>query len=153
AWSSASTDNTTPGVFSQFSGRFSNQSQTLALTGLTAGQAYRLTFDLYVLDSWEGTNTSSGPDFLDVFVNNTRLFHESFGYVQTALQTCGAAGNVPLQIVPVISGIQNGRAGLDSAFNLTGSGFMEGASTITIGGRAYADQFTNLEMDVTGQRN
>ena len=155
AWSSAVTDNTLPAVFSQFSGRFSNQSQTLTLTGLTPGQPHRLTFDLYVLDSWDGTNTSQGPDFFDVTVDTTRLFHETFSNTQTNLQTFGATGNVPVQIVPVLSGLSNGRPGQDSLMTLTGSGFMEGASTLTIGGRVIPDQWTNLssDFDVTGSRN
>jgi uncharacterized protein YjiK len=155
AWSSAATDNTGPGIFSQFSGRFSHQSQTLALTGLTPGQTHRLTFDLYVLDSWDGTNSSQGPDFFDVFADNARLFHEAFSNTQTVQQTFGANGNVLLQIVPVLNGLSSGRPGQDAAMTLTGSGFMEGASTLTIGGRVIPDQWTNLsaDLDVTGARN
>ena len=60
AWSSATTDNSYPGVFSQFSGRFSANTQTLSLSRLTAGQPYTLSFDLYIINSWDGLNTSGG---------------------------------------------------------------------------------------------
>jgi hypothetical protein len=52
-WSNTTTDNTNP-VFTRFSGRFGNTSQTLSLSGLSAGQTYTLDFDLYAIDSWEG---------------------------------------------------------------------------------------------------
>ncbi|MCC6717884.1 MAG: pre-peptidase C-terminal domain-containing protein, partial [Acetobacteraceae bacterium] len=48
----------------------------------------------------------------------------------------------------------SGSPGRDSAFTLNGSGFMEGASTITIGGVVFDDKFTNLPtLDVTGGTN
>ena len=60
-------------VFSQFTGRFGNQSQTLVLTNLVPGQIYTLGFDLYVLDSWDG-----GSDLFDVGIDGTSVFRESF---------------------------------------------------------------------------
>ena len=48
----------------------------------------------------------------------------------------------------------NGRPGDEASFDLTGSGFMEGASTITIGGVALADGYSNLaDADVFGVQN
>ncbi|HRZ57316.1 MAG TPA: hypothetical protein P5525_17890 [Candidatus Paceibacterota bacterium] len=58
-WSSGATDNTYPGVFTRFSGRFGNSSQTLTLGGLTAGGSYILLLDLYIIDSWDDGNTAS----------------------------------------------------------------------------------------------
>ena len=75
-----------------------------------------------------------------------------------SITVVGGSGSVPLQIVPVITGI-SGRPGRDGTFDLTGSGFMEGASTITIGGVVIEDRYTNdasnrlLDGDVTGNRN
>jgi len=40
-----------------------------------------------------------------------------------------------LQIVPTLTGM-SGRPGLEDAFELFGSGFMEGATTVTVGGVA-----------------
>ena len=62
-----------PAIFSRFSGRFGNQSQTLVMTNLVPGQVYKLGFDFYVLDSWDG-----GSDIFDVGINGTSVFHESF---------------------------------------------------------------------------
>ncbi|WP_419580402.1 Ig-like domain-containing protein [Stieleria magnilauensis] len=65
----------------------------------------------------------------------------------------GGSGGVDLHIVPVLSGI-SGRAGVDAFFSLFGSGFMEGASTVTIGGVTLTDQYTNaVDGDVSGSRN
>jgi len=51
-----------------------------------------------------------------------------------------ACGNIPLQIVPVITSM-SGQPGLETFFTLFGSGFMEGASTITVGGVVLNDRF------------
>src|SRR6266850_1601754 len=70
------------------------------------------------------------------------------------VRVIGGSGVVTLQIVPTIVGISNGRPGEESSFDLAGSGFMEGASTITIGGVALIDGYTNLaDADVFGAQN
>jgi hypothetical protein len=155
AWSDLTTDASLPGSFTQFSGRH-NGIQTLSLTGLTNGTAYRMTFDLYILDSWDGNQPSSGPDLLNVFVDGQPTFHEAFSNVLGSPQTYApnVVGDALLQIVPVVTGLASGKPGEANQFTLVGSGFMEGASTITIGGVARLDQFTNQsDTDVTGTRN
>jgi hypothetical protein len=79
------------------------------------------------------------------------------------LTVVDGTGSALLQVVPLITGLSGGRpGGLFSSFNninsfffdLAGSGFMEGASTITIGGKVIEDLFTNLSVyDVSGNRN
>ena len=54
AWAVNAVDASTPGVFTDFLGRFSNNGDTLNLTGLTAGLTYTLQFDLYAIDSLDG---------------------------------------------------------------------------------------------------
>ena len=99
AWSSATTDNSYPGVFSQFSGRFSANTQTLSLSGLTAGQPYTLSFDLYIIDLWDGLNTSAGPDRFLVSADGTPLMNELFSAFPSQVQSYNAATPVNLQIV------------------------------------------------------
>ena len=55
-------------------------------------------------------------------------------------------------VVPTISSLV-GRPGQDAGFTLNGSGFMEVASTITIGGVPYVDDVGNARWDVSGARN
>ena len=152
-WTVSTTDNSVPGAFSRFSGRFSNGQQVLNLDGLTAGQQYDVEFDFYAIDSWDGNSTSNGPDVFNVFVDAVEVFSETFVHSGTN-QSFGqlAGGVVPLQIVPVIS-VLSGRPGLDASFTLLGSGFMEGASTMTVGGVPFEDVFTNDRVDVSGSRN
>jgi hypothetical protein len=51
------------GPESLFLGRFGgNESSTLSLTGLTAGQRYIVGFDLFIGRSWDGNSTNFGPD-------------------------------------------------------------------------------------------
>ncbi len=72
-WSAAAVDSTEPGAFTQFSGRFSDDAQTLTLSNLVAGQSYTVGFDLYVIDSWDGPG-----DYFNVSVGGAQIFHETF---------------------------------------------------------------------------
>jgi RHS repeat-associated protein len=74
-WSLTTADNSHPASFSRFSGRFTNATQTLSLTGLTPGTAYTVTFDLYVIDSWDG---NGGGDFFRVAVDGAERFRATF---------------------------------------------------------------------------
>ncbi|SCX42366.1 Ig-like domain-containing protein [Nitrosospira sp. Nsp1] len=153
-WSNQATDRNGLGTFSEFSGRFGNASQVLNLSGLTAGQTYTLNFDLYVLDSWEGSHPTAGPDLIQITADGQQIFRETFAnYYPNAqsVQTYGASDGIRLQVVPTLTGL-SGRPGSDSAFSLIGSGFMEGASTLTIGGRAFNGAAVN-GLDVSGARN
>ena len=152
-WSSSTTDNSYPATFSQFSGRFSNQVQTLQLP-VTAGQEYELLFDLYIIDSWDGSSTSAGPDYFNVLADGAVLFQETFSNVGNAQSYLGYdPGSVALQIVPVLAGI-SGRPGVDATFDLFGSGFMEGASTLRIGGVTWVDNYaSSVHGDAFGARN
>ena len=98
-------------MFSRYSGRFNNDNQTLSLTGLTAGQSYTLSFDLYILDSWDGNSPSVGPDLIDVSIDGQRLLRETFdnqGPDIGAVQTYGASAGIRLQVVPTLTSV-NGR--------------------------------------------
>ncbi|MCP5526590.1 MAG: VCBS repeat-containing protein, partial [Verrucomicrobiales bacterium] len=73
-WSSATTDSSVPVPFTEFSGRFGNSAQTLTLTGLNAGEAYTLLFDLYIIDSWDGGSS----DYFNIAVDGAQVFHHTF---------------------------------------------------------------------------
>jgi len=161
-WHSRATNTQDRGLFTEYSGRFNNTNQTLDLTGLSAGETYRLTFDLYILGSWDGLSATNGPDFLDVVVDGQRLFHEAFSNQVGSGQTFSPSpvADMPLQIVPVIKSM-TGQPGTSAFITLNGSGFMEGASTLTIGGASIVNQFMNdsgsgtgwFDGDVTGTTN
>ncbi|MDB6170971.1 MAG: hypothetical protein JWL59_282, partial [Chthoniobacteraceae bacterium] len=76
-WSSASADSSATPAFTRFSGRFGNETQTLALSDLTAGSSYTVVFDLYILDSWDG-NGGAGPDYFNVSVDGAQLLRHTF---------------------------------------------------------------------------
>ncbi len=159
AWSDRRVSSANLGTLGRFLGELNNASQTLSLSGLTAGQTYTVSFDLIVLDTWEGASPSQGPDLIDVSVDGVSLFRENFannyGSVDTReVQTYNSSAAIRLQIVPTLTGTDGGRPGEANPFNLQGSGFMEGASTVTIGGVALVDnQFNTSPFDVTGTRN
>jgi len=121
------------------------------------GTNYTVRFDLYVLDSWDGLNTSVGPDYFNVFADSTRIFHEASA--TTLPPTCrpiipAPAGNIPLQIVPVDHTSNEWSTGSETFFTLFGSGFMKGRVTITVGGVVLNDRFKDgVDGDVSGARN
>ena len=153
-WSDPTTDSTLPGTFSSFSGRFSTATQTLGLTGLTPGQKLTLSFDLYILGSWYGSNANYGPNTFQVVADGTTLLSDTFkntnGY-GGGTQSFGASAPLRLQIVPTLAA--TGQPGGDGSITLTGTGFQDGASTVTVGGVAITDSFPGTPFTVTGQRN
>jgi Ankyrin repeats (3 copies) len=70
----------TPKGNRSFLGPFSNQEVRLALGGLPTHNALRLSFDLFVLGSWDGNGTPRyGPDIFDLAVlNGPTLLHTTF---------------------------------------------------------------------------
>ena len=72
-WSHTTTS-TTPLLGRNFLGEFDNQTVTLTLSTI-AGNSYKLCFDLYIIESWDGNNTSVGPDNwkLDIDGSNVLL--------------------------------------------------------------------------------
>ena len=153
-WADPTTDASLPGTFSKFSGRFSSATQTLSLAGLTPGQTVTLSFDLYVLGSWYGSSTSAGPSAFQVVADGTTLLSDTFQNATPpggTTQSFGASAPLRLQIVPTLT--YAGQPGTDTAFTLSGSGFQDGASTITVGGVAVTDAFPGTPLTVSGTRN
>ncbi len=79
-WSDTTRFDSSVATFTRFSGRFSNidapSSQTLTLPTL-AGADYTVTFDLYIIDSWDG-NSSPGPDYFVVDIDGVESFRHTF---------------------------------------------------------------------------
>ncbi|TAK56774.1 hypothetical protein EPO17_03720, partial [Patescibacteria group bacterium] len=70
-----------------------------------------------------------------------------------AAQTYGASAGIRLQIVPTLASL-SAAPGTDSAFTLSGSGFMEGATSLTVGGMVFTDPDSiTSPFDVYGARN
>lgn len=66
------------GGWRRFLGEFSNAGTTLSLSGLPSHHAVTLSFDLYLLRSWDGEASDYGPDRFGVRADSSLLFHESF---------------------------------------------------------------------------
>jgi hypothetical protein len=83
-WSSLQRIDQAP-AFTRFLGRYS-EDEGVALnfappvSGLQPGQYFRYTatFDLYIIDSWDGDDTVNGPDRFIVSENTHILFNETF---------------------------------------------------------------------------
>ncbi|MCM0593810.1 MAG: CARDB domain-containing protein [Gloeotrichia echinulata DEX184] len=76
------TDNSLPSSLTKFLGRFGGNRTTAGNATLslntTPGQTYRLEFDFYAIDSWDGTGES---DRFKVLVDGSTVFNESFNNV------------------------------------------------------------------------
>jgi hypothetical protein len=80
-----------------------------------------------------------------VIVDGQELLSESLAnYPQNGEQTLRASQGIRLQVVPKLQSVTNSRPGQDDwYFFLNGSGFMEGATTVTVGGVVSEDRITN----------
>ncbi len=74
-WST--TTRTTANTFTTFLGRFANHRVNLTVDTV-AGADYELTFDLYIIDSWDGTSSRWGTDTFGVMADETTLLRETF---------------------------------------------------------------------------
>jgi PEP-CTERM motif len=68
-WSSVSTD-LTPLGSRRFLGQFSNNTISLTLTGMPTHTEVALSFDVFLLLTWDGNNLIFGPDLWSVAVDN-----------------------------------------------------------------------------------
>lgn len=72
-WSNKGTDHAD--AFTTFSKRRTNDKLSLTIDTVN-GQAYSLGFDLYVIDSWDGSDAQWGQDRFNVKVNGVVMFSE-----------------------------------------------------------------------------
>src|SRR5262245_2880606 len=118
-WSAGSTVNWAYwGAFTNFNGNYSNGSTTLTLAqptgpGLPGGSSgepggggggpgpggmwiqYRVKFDLFIIDSWDGDLTINGPDRFRVAANGVTLMNETFGNQPGSTQSFRAPDRGP----------------------------------------------------------
>ncbi|WP_309715106.1 PEP-CTERM sorting domain-containing protein [Armatimonas sp.] len=83
------------GATSQFLGLFSDNSSTsLTLSGLVPGDLYDLTLDLLVRGSWDGNNSSVGPDVWRVTAAGGPLVDTTFSNVSGSNQSFSSNGYI-----------------------------------------------------------
>lgn len=86
-------------AFSRFGGRYTNDVVSLTLNAFTPRDSvdgpgdgpgndntqitYDLSFDLYVIDTWDGAASSFGPDTLRVQLDGATIFEETFANQHT----------------------------------------------------------------------
>ncbi len=115
--------------FTTFLGRFGNNRVDLTLDTL-AGAEYRLTYDFFAIDSWDGPSSSWGGEYFNVLVNEETLFRSTFSNfgAQDWSQTVAGA---PTEGGPGVNlGFQNNWA--DSIYRGLGVDFLATGSITTI---------------------
>jgi len=68
AWSNTSTSDAPNGQ--SFLGQFGNTNTTLTLDGLAAHNSVTISFDLYVIRSWDGNSYANGPDIWGINIGS-----------------------------------------------------------------------------------
>ena len=122
---------TTPKGARRFLGRFANEGTTLSLANLPTHSAVTVSFDLLVIQSWDGSNTGFGPDLWEWSVGGERtLLRATFsnsndGSLRQSYPDCypyilnpggtGAAERNTLGF-PIV---QNYSGGTDSVYRMT----------------------------------
>lgn len=152
AWSDRTVDTSALGTLGRFSGRFNGGAgQSLTLNDLQPGQTYTLSFDVLVLDLW-----GNPDDVIRVTVDDQTIWREAFVNAinigaDAPVQSYGQSEALRLQIVPTLNSftLTTASSGIP-AYEITGSGFMAGASTLTLGGQALAAPFVGSS---DGRRN
>lgn len=61
-----------------FLGRFSNESVELSLANLPSHSTLTVSFDLFVLDSWDGNDSIYGPDFFLLSIDGDEVVRTTF---------------------------------------------------------------------------
>ncbi len=96
-WSNPVIDTTPSGR--DFLGRFANELVSLTLGSIPSHTFVSVEFDLYVIQSWDGNNTTFGPDVWDASVSGgPTLVHATFSNFTNFTQTYPASypgGNNP----------------------------------------------------------
>ncbi len=86
-WSNTATS-LTPTNSRRFLGQFTNQTVRLTLTNLPPHTFARVTFDVFVILSWDGNAPpTDGPDIFSVAANGTQLLRTTFNNVYASLGT------------------------------------------------------------------
>jgi len=114
-WSKNKTD-VTPNGGRKFLGQLGNDRVTLSLEGLPEHRLLRISFELFVIRSWDGNAEGGGPDVLDVRVNGgALLLYTTFA---SALQVPGGKQAYPDSVIAA-----EGNAAFTGAFETSTLGF------------------------------
>ena len=144
-WSNTSVDSSERALFTSFSGSFgSANGQTLTLGDLVAGQTYTLAFDLYQLPDAR----NAGDAIFDVSVDGASVLRDTISPWYGDNQTLNASTGLRLQIVPTITLSKLSQSDGAGGIYLQGSGFINGATTVTVAG-----QLLNEQLLVGGEQN
>lgn len=148
AWLHAGVEDSRVENFTKFSGAFEDESQLLAIE-LFPGESYALQFDLYVIDRWDGES-----DEFFVQLAGQTIFRESFStFADDQSFSVESSAALPLQIVPTLRGITGRPGERGNPAKLIGSGFIDGAITVEIGGLRLVDAPFDDDLRVQGKKN
>ena len=119
----------TPAGARKFLGEFANDTVVLSLTNLPSHGAVRLSFDLFIISSWDGNDTRYGPDIWSLSVaNGPLLLRTTFGNAHSLTVAAGQAypGSFPGASYPDRTGAAEtnslgyiGEGPMDSVYHLS----------------------------------
>jgi hypothetical protein len=89
---SLTTTSVTPVGGRTFLGEFGNQTAVLTLSSLPAHTSVTVSFDLFIIQTWDGNDTSAGPDIWDLSVaGGPTLLHTTFQNPHNLFASSGQA--------------------------------------------------------------
>ncbi|MBL8220758.1 MAG: PEP-CTERM sorting domain-containing protein [Bryobacterales bacterium] len=117
---SGGTVQTTGGIHASVGNHQLRGEPTLTLTGLPAHQQIRISFTFLAWDSWDGIGSGDGPDYLNVKLDGTSLFAETFANASgtSTFVTSGGPGYSGSQLVPPTIGSFAFLSWWDSAYTI-----------------------------------
>ncbi len=69
---------TTPKESRKFLGRYGNETATLNLSSLPSHDRIEVEFDLFIIRTWDGNDTSNGPDYWELWADGQRQLRTTF---------------------------------------------------------------------------
>lgn len=87
SWSTVQTATAPADSSRRFLGQFLNDTVTLKIGSLPPHDCLCITFDLYVIESWDGNHpTYGGPDIFGTTLDGTTMLSDSFGHYKFGTQ-------------------------------------------------------------------
>jgi hypothetical protein len=138
-WNTTSRVTTSNDLVTNILGEFTNFTATLTLSGLAVHTSVTVDFDFFALDSWDGNDTSFGPDFFAVMNGGTVLFETTItNFSCTNCQSFPgpfpSSNNGRTGATPGISNLGFNTGFPDGIYHMTQT-FAHSTSTLTLGFR------------------
>jgi hypothetical protein len=131
-WSSGAIDVAPSGRYGPFLGQFGNNAVTLTLTGLPAHNSVIVSFKLFIIRTWDGNDTQTGPDFWEFGVSGGPGFLRTTFSNNPPFQRQSYPGQYPSSFPARTGALENNTLGYGDAVYAIGRTFAHRGSSLTL---------------------